>query len=109
MLTVHPLLAPRVRAGVAVLDAVDFRWPLGVDEHSLDVRSDTKCPLGQLWGRFSRGLKALGIAEDLPADFGFESPAAVGQTGHAMRARWEYDTLSRLWRYVVRTRTDAFL
>lgn len=108
MLTVHPLLAPRVRAGVAVLDAVDFRWPLLVDEHSLDVWSDTKCPLGQMWGSFSRGLKALGIAEGLAADFGFESPAAVNDEDDS-RARWEYDTLTRLWRYVVRKRTDAFL
>lgn len=97
-------LSPRVRAGIAALDAVDPLWPLLVSEHSLDVGSDTRCPLGQVWGRFSRGLKALGIDEDSAADFGFDSPAALGESdGEASR---EYETLNRLWRFVVRVRTD---
>lgn len=99
-----PSLSSRVRAGVLALDTVNLLWPLLVNEHTLDVASDTRCPLGQLWGRFSRGLKALGVEEDSAAAFGFDSPAALGERDGD--ADHEYETLSRLWRFVVRMRTE---
>lgn len=98
------MLATYVRAGIAALDAVNPAWPLVVSEHTVDVSSDTRCPLGQLWGRFSRGLKALGIPEDDAALYGFDSPAALGLTEGSPAE--EYEALSRMWRYAVRVRTD---
>lgn len=101
MFTVAPTvcLSRRVIAGVIALDFVEPLWFLAVDEHRLDVSSDTRCPLGQLWGRFSRGLKALGIPEDDAALFGFDSPAALGEDG---TAEHEYAMLTRHWQTVVR-------
>ena len=102
-------LSTRVRAGVLALDFVEPLWFVVVDEHRLDVSSDTRCPLGQLWGRFSRGIKALGIPEDEAALYGFDSPTALDES-----AEWceetiqgEYTTLSRYWRCVVRRRMLA--
>lgn len=113
--TLPRLLAPRVRAGIIALDTVEPLWFIVMNEHTLDVGSDTRCPLGQLWGRFSRGLHALGIPEDDAALYGFDSPTAVGEEGfpgwvpkyaESPMGR-EYATLSRMWRYVVRSRTDG--
>jgi len=99
-------LSDRVRAGVVALDFVEPLWFVLVDEHRLDVSSDTRCPLGQLWGRFSRGLKALGIAEEDAALYGFDSPTALDEsTPHrSIAVQAEYATLSRYWGYVVRRR-----
>lgn len=97
-------LTTRVRAGVVALDFVEPLWFLAVDEHRLDVASDFLCPLGQVWGRFSRGIKALGIPEGDAALYGFDSPTALDEYADpdADVIQAEYDTLSRIWRYVVR-------
>lgn len=117
MFTAAPsrFLSARVRAGVIALDTVEPLWFVGVDEHCLDISSDTRCPLGQLWGRFSRGLKALDIPEDDAALYGFDSPTALGEESfpgwHPKYAesptQREYTTLSRMWRYVIRRRMHA--
>jgi hypothetical protein len=84
-----------------------------MNEHTLDVGSDTRCPLGQLWGQFSRGLKALGVPEDDAALYGFDSPTALDESvsedddSFADTVEQEYATLSRMWRYVVRNRTEG--
>lgn len=107
--TLPRLLSPRVRAGVVALDTVEPLWFVVVNEHTLDVGSDTRCPLGQLWGRFSRGLRALGIPEDDAALFGFDSPTSLGEEGFEDdgSVQTEYETLSRMWRYVVRCRLSG--
>lgn len=99
-----PLLSSRVRAGAIALDFVEPLWFVKIDEHRLDVGSDTRCPLGQLWGRFSRGLKALDIPEDDAALYGFDSPSSLGEPGFwdDGASQSEYATLSRMWRIVVR-------
>lgn len=104
-----PLLSSRVRAGVIALDFVEPLWFVKLDEHRLDVGSDTRCPLGQLWGRFSRGLRALDIPEDDAALFGFDSPTALGEPGFRDdgATEREYATLSRMWRAVVRARMSG--
>jgi len=99
-------LSARVRAGVLALDFVEPLWFVLVDEHRLDVSSDTRCPLGQLWGRFSRGLRALGVSEDDAALFGFESPAIL-RTEAESEAQREYETLTRMWRTVVRIKMSG--
>lgn len=103
--TLPRLLSPRVRAGIIALDTVEPLWFIVVNEYTLDVGSDTWCPLGQLWGRFSRGLRALGIPEDDAALYGFDSPTALGENTDSPIER-EYATLSRMWCYVVRSRID---
>jgi hypothetical protein len=108
--TARPAALPsRVRAGVIALDFVEPLWFIAVNEHTMDVRSDTRCPLGQLWGRFSRGLKALDIPEDSAALYGFDSPTALAEEGFedVDTVDREYATLSRIWRYVVRVRTEC--
>lgn len=99
-----PLLSHRVRSGVIALNFVEPLWFLLVDEHRLDVGSDLRCPLGQVWGRFSRGIKALDIPEEDAALYGFDSPTALDENAEwdAGTVQAEYDTLSRMWRYVVR-------
>lgn len=113
--SLSPSLSGRVTAGVVALDFVEPLWFVLVDEYRLDIASDTRCPLGQLWGRFSRGLKALDIPENDAHLYGFDSPTALGEPGYfewgplhsETPAAREYAALSRMWRHVVRRKMSV--
>lgn len=50
----------RARNGASILDSVEGAgWRQRVDKNSLDVYSETKCPLGQLYGTFDAGVKRI--------------------------------------------------
>lgn len=56
--------APRVAAGVALLDSLDSEWVRKIDLPTLDVSSLGSCVLGQVYDDYSEGLVALGYEAD---------------------------------------------
>jgi hypothetical protein len=52
-------ITERVSAGAAALDEVRPAWRSGIDPDALDVTSLWTCPLGQTFGTFGQGVKAL--------------------------------------------------
>lgn len=87
-------LASRVRAGVALLDREEPGWFKRVDLARLNVGSCSMCVLGQLFGAYASGVAELDLYFTV-WDLGFD---AIDWTDA------EYDALTRLWAYVVRTR-----
>jgi hypothetical protein len=49
----------RVARGIALLDAHCPDWPWRVNTDQLDLFSNKRCVLGQLYGNFGKALKAL--------------------------------------------------
>ena len=54
-------IGERVAAGVKLLDKKSPGWRERVSVNDLSVRSTYNCVLGQAFGHYGRGLKALGL------------------------------------------------
>lgn len=56
----------QIQAGVTLLDAKMPGWESKIDLGILNMRSDTRCILGQLYGYFSNGRSQLGLQMPFP-------------------------------------------
>lgn len=74
----------RIKAGVKLLDSHQPDWRKKVDPKKLDLLHHDNCILGQVYGGFSTGARALGIW-GRSIEFGFNSWS------------FEADELERLW------------
>jgi hypothetical protein len=93
-------LASRVRAGVAFLDENKPGWHEYVIPYALNMASGCDCVLGQVYGDFYVAQDAL-FGDDFEAQtvrLGFDT-AEVG-----IASLRQFETLRRIWSYVVRTR-----
>jgi hypothetical protein len=60
-----------VKAGMALLDERVPEWRKKVNPSSLNMSSCFSCILGQVFGRYSYGVKELELGEDDPQELGF--------------------------------------
>jgi hypothetical protein len=91
---------PRVARGMALLDAhcPDWSWRVNVDQ--LDLFSCKRCVLGQLYGDFGKGLKALptlGLATGFMPN--------CGDIFSLLRA--PSDRLTQAWRKAIESRRQC--
>ncbi len=77
-----------VERGAALLDKRLPGWRQVVDPSSLSLKSRCNCVLGQVFGDYHRGVRALGV--DRPVDYGFIRPPG---------GKWE--RLTAAWRKVL--------
>jgi hypothetical protein len=79
----------RVKNGARLLDNLVPGWANLVETASLDLGSSSNCVLGQLFGTYEDGLRALGLNE-------YEDAASVGfNLGFA---ELTYQPLLREWK-----------
>ena len=81
-------LAERVAAGAALLDERAPGWRAKIDTAVLDLDSDERCILGQVFGGYVAGLESLGGCRAVPHGFCVEYPpdcAVVKQLTQAWR------------------------
>lgn len=91
-------LEKAVKEGAALLDVERAEWAVRIDTGTLDIAEPNDCALGQTYGRYSKGIAALGHASDEDAfdwavAHGFEADAATNYYDRAM----EYRRLTELW------------
>lgn len=88
------LLSGHVADGVAMLDGFRPGWEDAIDEFTLEIESCTACVLGQIFGSFSHGLRALEMSEDdavacgMEADFGITDEVDEFDQYQALTALW---------------------
>jgi hypothetical protein len=102
--TVIPPTTERVQAGAAFLDEERPDWRWEIDTATLDLSDDCGCVLGQIFGDFTDGFKALGITASQAADLGFDSQLRHQDTWYDGRLRdvdHEYNNLTEEWRYIL--------
>jgi hypothetical protein len=79
--------SPRIERGAALLDEHAPVWPTKINLDTLNLSDCTYCVLGQVYGDYEDGLRALdGEAETSPERFGFEA-----------RGDEEYASLTAKW------------
>jgi hypothetical protein len=91
--------------GAARVDAVFPNWELGIDTDRLDVASDKWCVLGQLFGSFKKGLKALGLTLEEAIALGFHVPTDVTKA----EAKSLYEMLDTIWLGAIERRMPAYV
>jgi hypothetical protein len=92
------VIAERVARGAALLDARVPGWVDKVNEDTLNIRSMGDCVLGQVFGAYWIGVKALGLKEGF-----FDTPAGEGGF-NLLYTITEYPLLTEEWRRVIRDR-----
>jgi hypothetical protein len=91
-------ISDRVRRGIALLDEEKPGWPDQVDVAKLDMQNPRYCVLGQMFGRYSTGQRALpGIR--------YRTEAVARGFDATLFEHAEYRTLARLWSYAITSRT----
>lgn len=113
------LLSRHVRAGVELLDRVLPGWPLSIDPDTLDVGSTDVCVAAQLsefrdsYGDGIHRLILLAEEHGIPVmtnedrfatAHGFDRPREIGRLTPRPSVLRDYDTLTRMWATVVRSR-----
>lgn len=64
-------LTDRYERGARLLDRRCPGWYERIDITKLDMKSGQYCVLGQLFGSFMRGLRKLGIEDEVPYGFNY--------------------------------------
>lgn len=90
--------AERVRRGAELLDEARPGWHREVRPGEIRMGSNEDCVLGQLYGHFQFGRKALGLSPAWP--LGFDGTATEYGTGG-------YADLAACWRAEIEARLDA--
>ncbi len=94
-----------IEPGGAVRIDTDFpNWELVIDTDRLNVACDKWCILGQLYGSFKKGLKALGLTLDEAISLGFHVPQDVTKT----EAKALYQGLTNNWEGAIERRMPAY-
>ena len=69
-----------VKKGVRLLNEWNCQWPIYIDLRKLNMRSCTRCILGQLFDDFGRGRDTLGIAVGGSRHYGLDGVSQSTQT-----------------------------
>jgi hypothetical protein len=94
-------VAPLVAAGVALIEAKRPGAVALLDPAVLRVDSSCDCPLGQTWGSYVKGKKALRLDETGALQHGFTWPAS----GYAATRSCDFiEGLNAEWRRVIAAR-----
>ena len=98
----------RVQDGAALLDRDHSpTWDTWISCSQLDLGHPELCVLGQLYGSFSLGLRALGMDSLLrgrmPVECGFMFASADLLYRHGERF-WQRDMLTPVWRRLIKAR-----
>jgi hypothetical protein len=76
----------RVDRGFAKMtDVLGAEWVCSTNPASLDMESMMLCPLGQNFGTYNDGLKALGLTHQEAPEYGFN---AMTERWSTLRASW---------------------
>lgn len=108
--------AERVARGCDLLDVHCEGWAQKIDLEHFDIRSTSRCVLGQVYGWYNEGLEEilamLPYEEDdtdemshMSAMFGFESLETL--CGHIPEGNREYEELQQLWEAAIGLRQMA--
>lgn len=92
-------IAERVAAGADWLDANWPGWDYDVEPRILDLASDCKCILGQLYGDYGDGLSETDLTQDEARAFGFYA-GVVGEE----EATRDYPLLTEAWLKTIEAR-----
>src|SRR6478609_1123816 len=96
-----------VLAGASLLDEKKPGWYNNVDLNTLNVNHVYSCPLGQLFGTYSKGLNALFGQFDRPEDgapFGFFIKFEVPKKYDSSYTWGEYQKLTEEWKEQINAR-----
>jgi hypothetical protein len=102
----NPFTAERCAArGARLLDRKRPEWPHLIDPVRLDVRSGCECPLGQVYGLYRDGLRAIApwrwlllLVSFWPEWHGFMRWPSSTDDGRELNAAWRAEIASRLAR-----------
>ena len=101
-------LLDRLDADVAKLDpGKEEIWDTVIDESRLDLSRDEDCILGQLYGGYEFGVKAMhnfGMRD--PVECGFELSYSLYEAT-AERVEAEYAVLTQAWSRLILARREA--
>lgn len=82
----------RVRAGIALMDAMKPGWREMINPITLDLRSEFNCILGQCFGSYHTGLARMPLeAAIMPHHYGFNlglTSLGVPEAWHALNQAW---------------------
>lgn len=96
-------VAERVAGGMALLDERRPGWLREMAPQWLDIADCLDCTLGQVYGRYDDGMKALGLAgHDAAARLGFT--CTVGPSAPDEIAEAEFAALTAEWRRAIEAR-----
>ena len=106
MATTDRVLKARVERGAALLDAKQPGWAPRIDVPTLDMSNCFHCVLGQAYGSYGIGVRALGLASLESSErvhvsavvHGFEQLLAINAINE------QYPRLTPLWREAIEAR-----
>jgi len=78
-----------VEAGANLLDKGYPGWDKRIKLAELNMKSLTRCILGQVYGHYNRGLAGLDISMYTSAKLGFTSFSDDHESFHRLRAEWK--------------------
>jgi hypothetical protein len=91
-----------IEMGAALLDEKFPGWDAKIDVNLLDLTDCSWCVLGQLFGRYMAGLRALGIYDGVRLDFaelsvafGFNKNSIHDTSFDDLKSGWETLILER--------------
>ena len=89
---------PRIARGAALLDKAQgtTEWYKLINLDEFDMILVSTCVLGQLYGSYDAGVKALGITHEQAVEWGF----ALSKPG-------AYPALTRAWQNYIQSHLDA--
>lgn len=91
-----------VASGAKFLDAVEYGWANRINISTLEMYDGQRCILGQLFGGYEKGLKALSISNEEASEYGFEDDAD-DVSYHDLTKAWKQHLTVKVGDYVGKT------
>ena len=79
----------RAAAGAEFLDTKIPGWDMKIDPGRLKIGHGEACALGQLFGNFENGQKALGLSDAIAQQYGFFARNRRRDSYRALDAAWQ--------------------
>ena len=92
-------ISERVLAGAMLLDEHHPGWEGKINLPTLNIHNCRRCALGQLYGDFEKGQKALGLQDaQTVAELGFFALEEFSADRNPEAIAEEYSALTKEWR-----------
>jgi len=84
-----PSVQERVEAGASFLDEVHPGWDKEINLAELNMKSSTRCILGQVYGLYNKGMYTLRITTPVSRDLGFSAFPGTSSAYRLVTAEWK--------------------